>query len=374
MRIEILANGISSTSQVQSSLKSLNNDIEDTIASLKKVKSKLQDLPGGVQNLSTAVSSVNERIRREEERKRNVETVSTKVDLFLGNTVETDKQVEQLVDQNREKFINTYSWAKPVPENEKSWWQQRVDDWNAFWESAEQWFSKTLEGLCNWLKEHAVELIIGAVAIVVGAVILAITGGSASILISALLAGLKAAAVSALIGGAISGVIAAFTGENILKAFGDGFASGFKWGGIFFTVSSTITAIKTLNYVHSHPPTTNKIAGCNRETRVKNVLEKIYGKKNVLPERYIRDSAGKIIKDSVTGKGRRIDFIIIKGDKIIKSFEVTSKTASKVAQIAKELRIIEAGRQIGGAFIQNPNNGQLIEITEKIITNIWRLI
>ena len=42
----------------------------------------------------------------------------------------------------------------------------------------------------------------------------------------------------------------------------------------------------------------------------KDILEKRYGKENVLSERYLRDNKGKSVKDPLTGERRRIDFVV----------------------------------------------------------------
>jgi len=44
---------------------------------------------------------------------------------------------------------------------------------------------------------------------------------------------------------------------------------------------------------------------------------------------YFRNLAGKTEKDTLTNEGRRIDFIVSKNKKVIRSNEVTSKTAPK---------------------------------------------
>ena len=117
----------------------------------------------------------------------------------------------------------------------------------------------------------------------------------------------------------------------------------------------------------------NRIAGALREKKVWKKLASEFGKENVFREQYIRDKFGNIIKDSVTGEARRIDFIVIKGDKIIKSIEVTSQEAQKGFQIAKEYRILEEARKIGGAFIKDSNTGKMFKIPEGIATEIRRV-
>lgn len=119
--------------------------------------------------------------------------------------------------------------------------------------------------------------------------------------------------------------------------------------------------------------TQNKLDGIAREEKVMEELVSKYGEDNVIREALLRDKNGIPIKDILSGEARRIDFIVKEGDKIIDSIEVTSETASKVMQSAKELRILEQAKEIGGAFIKDPNTGKLLEFTEDLITNIRRL-
>ena len=245
MRIEILSNGSGSISSLQNGLSNLHTDIGATIDSLRGAQRKLNNITGGVGNLSGAVSSLQARINNEELKLASVQNFAQKTSTFISNTISTDAQVASLVAQNQEKFFDRYTWLRPNVK-EKSWWEKFVDGWNDFWGDVGEALKSAFEGIVEFVKEHAVELIIGAVAIVVGAAIIALTGGAAAAFIPALLAGLKAAAISALVGGAISGVIALLTGGDFLSAFGDGLAQGFMLGGIFFAISSSISAIRSI--------------------------------------------------------------------------------------------------------------------------------
>jgi hypothetical protein len=82
----------------------------------------------------------------------------------------------------------------------------------------------------------------------------------------------------------------------------------------------------------------------------------------------LRDKDGNIVKDSETGEARRIDFTITKDGEVIKSVEVTSETAPKEVQVAKEDRI----RNEGGNFIKDRDTGQLAEIPKENKTEVWR--
>ena len=118
--------------------------------------------------------------------------------------------------------------------------------------------------------------------------------------------------------------------------------------------------------------TRSKLEGTAREEKVMDELISKNGEDNVIREAFIRDKDGIPIKDPETGEARRIDFIIKQGKKIVESIEVTSETASKTAQIAKENRILEEAAKRGGAFIKD-KSGELLEFTKDIITEIRRL-
>lgn len=114
----------------------------------------------------------------------------------------------------------------------------------------------------------------------------------------------------------------------------------------------------------------NKSDGLKRERDVAKELSKEYPTEDgysTVPEATLRDKDGNVVKDPVTGEARRIDFAVVKDGKVVDSVEVTSKTADKSAQSAKEERIREAG----GNYIRD-NNGNLVEIPTEVRTRIER--
>ena len=114
----------------------------------------------------------------------------------------------------------------------------------------------------------------------------------------------------------------------------------------------------------------NKLDGLQREREVAEELEKKYPEEKgytIISEVYLRDKDGNIVKDPVTGEARRIDFVVVKDGKVVDSIEVTSKTADKTSQIAKETRI----RESGGNYIRD-YDGNLIRIPDNVCTRIER--
>lgn len=117
-------------------------------------------------------------------------------------------------------------------------------------------------------------------------------------------------------------------------------------------------------------PIQNKIDGLRREAEVQAELEKQYPADKgyeIVPEAYLRDARGNIVKDPVTGKARRVDFVVVKDNKVVDSVEVTSKTADKTEQLAKETRI----RNMGGNYIYDAN-GNLAEYSDNVSTRVER--
>jgi len=101
------------------------------------------------------------------------------------------------------------------PECEKSRWEK---------------FKDGCKKVGEWCKEYWKELVIGAICIVIGAVLTVLTGGSF------LAAGFKAAAMAGFISGGISVIssliVSIFSGDSfktilgkVLRSFVDGFAS-----------------------------------------------------------------------------------------------------------------------------------------------------
>lgn len=114
----------------------------------------------------------------------------------------------------------------------------------------------------------------------------------------------------------------------------------------------------------------NKDDGLAREKEVAGELEKKYPPEKgnqIVPEAYLRDKDGNIVKDPVTGEARRIDFVVVKDGKVVDSVEVTSKTADKTEQSAKEERI----RGAGGNYIRD-KDGNLVQIPSTVHTRIER--
>jgi len=114
----------------------------------------------------------------------------------------------------------------------------------------------------------------------------------------------------------------------------------------------------------------NKEDGIRRENEVESDLREKYPESKgykIEKEVYLRDKDGNIVVDPITGEKRRIDFVVTKDGKVVDSVEVTSKTANKDDQMAKEKRIREAG----GNYIKD-SEGNLVKIPDNVHTRIER--
>jgi hypothetical protein len=102
----------------------------------------------------------------------------------------------------------------------------------------------------------------------------------------------------------------------------------------------------------------NQLAGASREALVRAELSATYPGAAVQNEVYLRLPTGARALDPLTGTARRIDSVVVQGGRVVDSVEVTSMTANKAAQIAREMRI----RQSGGVFVRDRSSGNLLEI------------
>ena len=102
--------------------------------------------------------------------------------------------------------------------------------------------------------------------------------------------------------------------------------------------------------------TENQRQGARRQEETRQELQQQHPDGKVQPEQYLRTEDGKIAKDPVTGKGRRLDNVVIKDGKVVDSVETTSKSASKAQQSQKEERIREAG----GNYVRDRDTREIV--------------
>jgi hypothetical protein len=103
----------------------------------------------------------------------------------------------------------------------------------------------------------------------------------------------------------------------------------------------------------------NAAAGARREAAAAKQLAEANSGASIQAQRLLRDANGRKLIDPITGSGRRIDLAVVKNAQVQQLAEVTSETADKVQQIAKEARI----RQLGDVFIRNRETRALLNVT-----------
>jgi RHS repeat-associated protein len=101
-----------------------------------------------------------------------------------------------------------------------------------------------------------------------------------------------------------------------------------------------------------------RAAGIAREVVVAKKLAAANPAGKVQSQRALRTADGKRAIDPVTGKGRVVDHAVISGGKA-ETFETTSMTADKTAQLAREQRILDSG----GTFIRDKDTRELVPVT-----------
>lgn len=115
----------------------------------------------------------------------------------------------------------------------------------------------------------------------------------------------------------------------------------------------------------------NRMSGAAREEALGDELAREYPKEDgytIESQCPIRDQTGGIAIDPKTGESRRLDFVVIKNREIVESIEVTSETADKTAQLAKEQRI----RDTGGNFVKDRETGDLVRFAPGVQTEVVR--
>ena len=556
----------SKINQMPSLINDAKKAVKEYKSDLKSLKSKVLKIDSGICNVDDVISSIKSSTQTQGDKIDALDKLKKDVNEFVSEVVRTDGDAADAINKSKDDFYDEYYYLKP--ECEKSGWEK---------------FKDGCKKIGEWCKEHWKELVIGAICIVIGAVLTVLSGGT-------FLAGLAVcfgkAILTATIFGAISVGFSAlaskildqpFTFNDALSAFGDGFASGFMFGGLgalggaagkliscesmlgsAINITFKVTGVASLGFVgldilslvdyavepesnpiadfcsskgyrtvenvifgiaaftggasksmtcfvagtmiltvtglvaienikagdkvistdpetfetaekrvletyiredsklihlvingeeivttETHPfyvnnrgfvnagelivgdelldvngnvllvenfdvelteePVTvynfqvedfhtyyvgecgvwvhnaegysenlipNKKDGLRRENKVQSELQEKYPKSEgykIESERLLRDSNGKKAIDPETGTGRRVDFVVDKDGNIVDSIEVTSKTADKTAQIAKETRI----RENGGNYVKL-KNGDIVKIPENITTRIER--
>ena len=244
MQIEIACSGGYKVDNFIDELDNLYGRIEDTIEELENIYRGIANVNGGLnENLNNARTNIKCRINKEGEKKDSVLKIRKKAEDFYDTTIQIDKKVARQVNENNEKFFAAYSGLGMLANVEKSWWDKFVEGWKSFWSDVGDAIKTAWDGACEFFTEYAVEMIVGTIGFIVGAVVLYFAAGVT-------LASIAVLAVAALVGvlleASIAGLIGWLQGGDFWEIFKEQFATGYMFAGIFFAVQAIFTAVVNL--------------------------------------------------------------------------------------------------------------------------------
>jgi hypothetical protein len=154
----------------------------------------------------------------------------------------------------------------------------------------------------------------------------------------------------------------------------DGINGGASSSPSFAASSTTVTLAKVtsaelkVNTIVLSNAVQNKKDGIRREEEELASLQEQYPDAQIWRERYLRDANGKIVRDPLSNTGRRIDYAVFQSGDVQRLVEVTSITADKAGQTAKE----ETIRALGGTYIKAPGRKGLLYSVQDVITELSR--
>ena len=211
----------SKINQMPSLINDAKKSVREYKSDLKSLKTKVLTIDNSVCNVDDVIDSIKSSTQTQGDKIDALDKLKKDVNEFVSDVVRIDGDAADAINKSKDDFYDEYYYLKP--ECEKSGWEK---------------FKDGCKKIGEWCKEHWKELVIGAICIVIGAVLTVLSGGT-------FLAGLAVcfgkAILTATIFGAISVGFSAlaskildqpFTFNDALSAFGDGFASGFMFGGL----------------------------------------------------------------------------------------------------------------------------------------------
>ena len=197
--IALYAGKINQMPSLISDVKTSVNEYKSELFSLKamalSVNKSVCDLDDVISSIQTSTQIQEEKIASLEEFQRNSEE-------FIEEVVRIDREVADVVNQNKEKFYEEYSYLNPNPEK-----------------NILEWAGDGLQSLCEWCQEHWKAAVTFVIAIT--AVVLICTGVGG--ILGAMAIG---ALVGAGIGGIGGGIICALTGGSFWEGFENGAFGG----------------------------------------------------------------------------------------------------------------------------------------------------
>lgn len=113
-----------------------------------------------------------------------------------------------------------------------------------------------------------------------------------------------------------------------------------------------------------------KCAGLLREDSARRILAGRYPNERIQAETYLLNRDGTRALDPLTGKARRIDFVMFSHGRVSRRFEITSQFADKRGQLAMEWRILSRTRsgrpRSGPAYVLDRQTGKLVPVSSDV--------
>ncbi len=185
MHIEINNGGLlggASINDFQVDLDQFIGASNDILSAFKTIENSTYNLNGGVGSLEEAVEAIGARIREEEHKIEAAIEVQQKTIEFVALANRVDKQVADLVNQNKEEFYRTNPWLRPpVPvEDDRNFIEKGIDyvkdglheageAIKEAWEDTKEALKKCWDSIVEFYEEH--KKIIDTILVVVGAVL-----------------------------------------------------------------------------------------------------------------------------------------------------------------------------------------------------------
>lgn len=240
------------SSEFESNLICSKQKIKNIIDTLKVSQNQIDDFPGGDGNLVSSREIIQDKINYANKKIIAQDMLMQDSRHFYDHAVDTDKAVGDFMNQNLDTFYSQNSWAKPKESGILEWWKERMKDIQSFFKSIGEFLESVLNDVIDFIKEHAMEIIVGIIGLTIAAIFIALSAETLLAFLAVFLKMLVSVGISMLVDATIEAAIAGFTGEDIGEAFGDGLASGFMFGGImsgftyafrFFKYGKTATKV-----------------------------------------------------------------------------------------------------------------------------------
>lgn len=182
---------------------------------LTTLRTKTLSVSQSICNLEDVISSISATVKTQESKGEVLGDFQEKNADFIEDTVRTDGDVADKVNQRKDDFYEKYSYLKP--DCEKSKWEK---------------FCEGCKKVAEWCKENwkSIAKIVAAVVIIVAlGIAMVLSSGTLAIILAGAFWG---ALAGGLISGLMGGIMSALNGGSFLEGFADGLLSGAISGAI----------------------------------------------------------------------------------------------------------------------------------------------